>query len=67
MEYEPTKRVLAAAWIVATGVAGFVANLTSLTAWVVLAAVGLGPPLIMLLLWKNPPQTITESIREARR
>jgi hypothetical protein len=67
MELENTKRVVAAAWILVAGVAGFVANITSITAWGLLAAVGLGPPLIMLLLWKNPPQTMSESIREARR
>jgi hypothetical protein len=67
MELEHTKPAIAAAWIVAAGVAGFVANITSVTAWVVLAALGFGPPLIMLLLWRNPPQTISESIQEARR
>jgi hypothetical protein len=67
MELEHTKRAIAAAWIVVAGVAGFVANITSVTAWIVLAALGFGPPLIMLLLWRNPPQTISESIQEARR
>jgi hypothetical protein len=67
MELEDTKRIVGAAWILVAGVAGFVANITSVTGWGLLASLGFGPPLIMLLLWKNPPQTISESIREARR
>ena len=67
MQHEPTKRALAAAWILAMGVAGFVANITSIRGWLLLAAVAFGPPLVTLFLWKAPPQTMSESIREARR
>ena len=32
-----------------------------------LIVVGLLPPLIMLFRWRDPPQTLSESIQEARR
>jgi hypothetical protein len=34
---------------------------------IAVAGVGLLPPLALLLLWNEPPQTISESIHKARR
>jgi hypothetical protein len=67
MRFEHVKLVVTAAWILAAGIIGFVANVRSLSAAVVLAVVALGPPLVMLLLWKPPQQTIAESVQAARR
>jgi len=34
---------------------------------IALIVVGLLPPLIMLFRWRDPPQTLSESIQAARR
>ncbi len=62
-----TKVAVAAVWVLLACLVGLVADVTSPGAWVVIAALGLLPPLVMLLLWKEPPQTMAESIREGRR
>jgi hypothetical protein len=67
MGLEHLKRTIAAAWILAAGVVGLAANVSSLPASVIFAVLGFGPPLVMLLLWNAPPQTITQSIQQARR
>jgi hypothetical protein len=67
MRVELMKRTIAVGWIIAIGILALGANVTSLPAWVFLVAVAFGPPVTMLLLWKNPPQTISESIHQARR
>lgn len=57
----------AALWVLGTIIVGLAVDVTSPFARVVLACVGLLPPLVMLLLWQEPPQTLAESIREGRR
>ena len=66
MDLVQAKQIAAGAWILVAGVLGLVANVNSVTAWVLLAAVGFGPPLIMLLLWHTPTPTLSESIQHAR-
>lgn len=61
------KSALAAVWILAAGVTGVVADVTSVGAVSLLLVVALLPPLIMLFRWRDPPQTLSESIQEARR
>jgi hypothetical protein len=67
MNFEYVKPVVIAAWILGAGIVGLVANVRSLPAAVILAVVALGPPLVMVLLWKRPQQTLAESVQEARR
>ena len=67
MRFEQAKQMLTAAWILAVGIIGFAANVRSLPAAVILAVVGLGPPLVMMFLWRRPQQTLAESVQEARR
>jgi hypothetical protein len=67
MDLPHVKRTAAAAWILGAGVVGLAANVSSVPASVIFAVLGFGPPLVMLLLWNDAPQTITESIQEARR
>ncbi len=67
MQLEHTKRTVAIGWIMAAFLLGLALNVRSTTGWGLLAAVALGPPLIMMLLWKAPAQTTSESIQNARR
>jgi hypothetical protein len=61
------KSTAAAGWVLAAIVIGLVAGVTSPGALVALAALGLLPPLALLLLWNEPPQTMSESIQQGRR
>ena len=67
MQLERTKHLVAVTWILGTVILGLVTGVGTLPGWGLLAAVAFGPPLVMLLLWKSPPQTMTESINQARR
>ena len=67
MQLEHTKAMLAGAWILAAIVLGVVGGVTSVGARLVLAGVALVPPLAILLFWHGPSQTMSESIRQARR
>lgn len=62
-----TKAMLAAGWILAACVMGLLAGVTSPAARIVLAGVALVPPLTILLFWHGPSETMSESIRRARR
>lgn len=61
------KTMLAAGWILAIGVAAMVGNPHATSSWVVLVAVALAPPIAMLWWWNDPPETMSESINQARR
>jgi hypothetical protein len=62
-----TESAIAAGWILATGMTGVMADITSVGGTVLLLVIGLVPPLIMLFRWRDPPQTLSESIQERRR
>ena len=42
-------------------------HMASVSGWIVLASLALLPHLVMLRLWNDPPQTMSESINEGRR
>lgn len=67
MRLQYIKMTLAAVWVLSAVVIGVVAGVTSAGGRVALAALGLLPPLAMLLLWNDPPQSMSESISKARR
>jgi hypothetical protein len=67
MELQKIKWAISAAWVLVAFVVGLVAGVTSSGGLVLLTALGLLPPLALLLLWNDPPQTISESIRQGRR
>lgn len=67
VEHRQVKSMIAAVWILAAGMTGVLAGVTSVGAVSLLIVVGLLPPLIMLFRWRDPPQTLSESIQEARR
>ena len=61
------KAVLATGWVAAVGIAGLAGNLNSRSSWTVLAGVAVLPPMVMMWRWNDPPQSMSESIQEARR
>ena len=67
MQLQRTKRTLAVAWILIASAAGLAADVASVGGAILVAGFALVPPLIMLLRWNEPPQTLSESIHEARR
>ena len=67
MELQQIKSTAASAWVLAAIIIGLVAGVTSPGGLVVLAALGLLPPLALLLLWNHPSQTMSESIQQGRR
>src|SRR5688572_23617746 len=67
MPLQYIKVALAASWVLGAIIIGVLAQVGSPAGMIVLMALGLLPPLAMLLLWTDPPQTMTESIREGRR
>lgn len=67
MGLQQIKVTVAAAWVLAASLTGIIAGVTSPGGLVVLAALGLLPPLALLLLWNHPSQTMSESIQQGRR
>lgn len=67
MQTDRLKMMFMAAWILAVGVLGYLAGMTSFAAWTVLAAVALTPPLVMMRLWRRPAPSMSESIRDVLR
>ena len=67
MELQHIKSIAAAGWILAAGLVGLAGGVTSPGTMVVLAALGLLPPMALLLLWNHPSQTMSESIQQVRR
>lgn len=54
-------------WVALIGIAGLAGKLQSPSAWVLSAVAAFLPPTVMLWRWNTPPQTLSESINEARR
>lgn len=66
MELQHIKMAVASLWVL-TAVVIAIAIDPSWIVGIALAAVGLLPPLAILLLWNHPVQTMSERIREGRR
>lgn len=67
MHYKQSTLTFVALWIVAVGTAGLAANVTSAAGWTVVAGLALVPAGVLLKLWKEPSQTMSESIKDALR
>jgi hypothetical protein len=67
MGLQKIKSTVAVTWVFAAIVVGLVVGVTSSGGLVALAALGLLPPLALLLLWNHPSQSMSESIQESRR
>ena len=67
MQLPYTKVAVAAAWILTTCVIAVITAPSSAGAAALLVVIALLPPMLMLWRWNGPPQTLSESIQEARR
>ena len=67
MGLQQIKSTVATAWVLVAIVVGLVAGVTSLGGLVALAALGLLPPLALLLLWNDPSPSMSENIQQGRR
>jgi hypothetical protein len=61
------KITFAVSWVLGAILIGMIMGASSAAGLITLATLGLLPPLAMLILWNDPPQTMSESIREGRR
>jgi hypothetical protein len=59
------KVALASVWVLTAAFIAAVAGVTSITSGLLLASFGLVPPLVLLVRWNEPEQTLSESIHEA--
>jgi hypothetical protein len=66
MQLEHIKMTISGVWVLAALVIAIVVRPSTMGA-ILLGSLGLLPPLLMLLLWNHPAQTMSESIDEARR
>lgn len=66
MQLEQIKRTIASVWMLMALIVAIVVR-PSTMGTILLGSLGLRPPLVMLLLWNHPPQTMSESIDESRR
>ena len=67
MDLQKIKWTASAAWIFVAVIVGLIAGVASFGGLVMLAALGLLPPLALLLLWNEPTPTMSESIAKGRR
>ena len=67
MQLPYTKVAVAAAWILTACVIAVITAPSSAGAAALLVSIALLPPMLMLRGWNGPPQTLSESIQEARR
>jgi hypothetical protein len=67
MQLQQIKRAFGVAWVLAAVLVGIAAGVRSTGGLVALAALGLLPPLALMFLWNEPPETMSESIRGGRR
>jgi hypothetical protein len=67
MRYPYSREALVGIWVLVFASAGVLASVNSLSAWLVLSAVAAMPALVFLRVWGHQPQTMSESIQQARR
>ena len=64
MQFTPLKTAVAVAWLISVLAIGITLPVTGTTAWITIAGFGLLPFLFMRLAWRQPAQTMSESITE---
>jgi hypothetical protein len=67
MQFQHYRVALAAVWALAVSTLGLVVGVTSMAPLAILAGLAVLPPILMLTLWRDPVQSMSESIQEARR
>jgi hypothetical protein len=64
---DSNKTLLFAAWATVACLAALAVGINSVSSWIAVASVAIVPPLVARSFWRVPDQTISESIRDARR
>ena len=64
---ENNKIQLFAAWTTVVCLVAFAIGAHSVLNWIVVACVGIVPPVVARSFWRVPAQTMSESIRDARK
>lgn len=64
MQLEHAKTAITGGWVLSVGAITVSLNVDSAAGGILLAAVGLVPPLMLLPMWRQPAPTMSESIRE---
>jgi hypothetical protein len=67
MQVTPLKAIVAALWLLAVAALGAFLPVTSIKGWLPIVGFGLMPGIFMLRAWRQPSQTMSESIREHTR
>lgn len=63
MQFTPLKLSVAILWLAAVVVLGIFFPVTSIRGWLLTGGFGLMPAVFMLRAWRQPAQTISESIQ----
>ena len=66
MQKEHTKAVLLGGWMVGVLALGLTIDVESVPNWILFASVAVVPPVVARTLWREPAQTLAESIRAGR-
>lgn len=61
------KTLLFVAWAIVVCLAALTIGISSVSYWIVVLCLAIVPPLVARNFWRAPDQTISESIRDARR
>jgi hypothetical protein len=64
MQDEHLKTAIAGTWVLGVGAAALALGVSSATTWMAVVGFGLLPPVMLFRMWRQPPQTISESIHE---
>ncbi len=67
MRFKHAKGLVVALWILILMVAGLATPVTSMAGWAALVAVALISIWVLQKFWRDPSQTMSESIQQARR
>jgi hypothetical protein len=67
MSSETIKTLVFVVWVIGICSAAIASGITSVPNWIVVACTAIVPPVVVRQFWRAPDQTISESIRDARR
>ena len=66
--FTPIRTAIAVAWLISVLAVGIILPVTSTTGWITIAGFGALPFLFMRLAWREPVQTLSQTIsKETRR
>ncbi len=65
IDHTDMKAAVAVAWVLTWSALAVLLNTGSTSNWILLIGAGALPPLMLLKMWQEPAQTLSERIREA--